>query len=362
MKLRFLKIQFLLLMIPLYMPSQTITYLGNWPANYIISDNIFELIEDCLGKNKFKEILNEEKGRSIFLSYDLNGNLRNINTGRIFDHFQKAYFLEEEWENIFDYFDNLPPLPLSNPVDYINEENKYYNLDIAKFINRIVDVDGHSFECRWDYDLQGHCCPKDEPFYDWFKKSLYSYDFNVRKENPDFLFGNMHWYELSGRYYDKYNAGYLESTQPKNEYFKQSGYCWTKIPIKNYTVNLQVPINSKITIAPDTLSATVNFPNSTHVFIQYTKGLPYTKLWYGEDNPRKRLINELIVRRKHIISSGSFELDGICIRWIRIRYRYGITITIYSKCINWDNDYYKTVIIPATVVLRPKFKTIFLKD
>lgn len=369
MRYKLSQIQHLLLILTLFTTSQANAYRKNPPADYIISDYIFELIEDCLGKEKFSEILNEEKGRWLYFSYSLNGSLENIGTGYIFNNYQKAYFLEEEWERIFDYFHDLPPFPIANPVSYTHKEKKYHNLDIEQTINRLGNNNKIGFRCSWQFrgNYNNHSCPKNKLFYDWFEKNLYNYDFSIRGENPDSLFGKMHWSELGAQYYDKYNSGKLkpdtvEHLWSKGNHFKQTGYYWEKIPIKNYTVNLQIPLDSKITIAPDTLSATVNFPDSTYVLIQYTKGLPYTKLWNNEGSPRKRLIDSLDVNSIYILSRGYFVLNGNYIYWIRIRYRYGITITIYSKHINWIDNYYKTVIIPATIVLRPKFKNIYLND
>lgn len=344
-------------------------------ADFITSDYIFELIEDCLGEEKFKQILNEEKGRGLFLSYDLNGELALIGTGVIIGIDQKAYFLENEWEQIFDYIHDLPPLPLPNPMKYDYDEHKYYYIDIPNTVTECINHSIGSFDCEWRFrgNFNDYSCPKDQPYSDWFKKNLYTYDFSIRGENPDSLFGKMHWEQLRCGYFDKLNSENMKPKPPRiirimAELFKHPGFSWKKIPIKNYTVNLQVPYGSKVKIAPDTLSATVDFPDSTWVVIQYTKGLPYTKIWELEENPRKRIIEEISVDDKSLLSSGHYIDNEEGVQWDRIRFRYGITITMYSKYKHWNikywnHDHYReTVLIPATVVLRPKFKNIYLKD
>lgn len=355
----------------LLLAYQANAYWVNLPAKHILSDYMFELLEDCIGKEKFKEILNEEKGYNMFLSYNLNGELENIGTGKIFNDYQKSYFLEMEWEQIFDYFHNLPPFPISNPIDYDWDKKLNYNLDTKQSINKIAKANGRTFEVNWEYGSDGGILrtkgyPQNEPFYNWYKNSLYKYDFSIRNENPDSLFGKIGWEKLRSIYSYKYNVGKIKPSLPKditfNELFKQLKYSWVKIPIKNYTVNLQVPIGSKIKIDPDTLSATVNFPDSTYVIIQYTKDLPYTKLWDGEVHPRKRLIDEIEINSRYLLSRGAFVANGNRFIWERIRYRYGVTITIYSKSFYWNLDYSKMVIIPATIVMRPKYKNIYLKD
>lgn len=352
MKSLLLRILFFIILLLFIPPSRSNAFGYNFHAEDIISDNIFELIEDCLGKEKFIDILNAEKGRRLYFSYDLNGDLENITTGIIFGYFQKAYFLEEEWEQIFEYFHDLPPFPLSNPVNYLTEEKKYYD--------RIVDQNGYTFMCDCTYGVGGTVCPKDEQFYDWFQKNLYNYNFNIDGENPYSLFGRVHWYELRARYYDKYNSEGIRPTGPKynwitGDHFKKYGYNWEKIPIKNYNVNIQVPKGSRVAIAPDTLSAKIDINNSTYISIQYTKGMPYTKIWDGETNPRERVIESTTVTSKYVLSSGRYEN----IDWIRMRYRYGITVTLYTKETRLT-EFSKAIIMPITIVMRPRYKTIYL--
>ena len=360
-----MKIKFAVLSVGLLFALNGYTYPHKLAAKWIASDYIFELISDCLGEEKIKEIVDSLPlfDDDIGLVYDLDGNLVEILTGYALSYYEWAYFLESEWEQIFDYFQDLPPMPLLNPSEYSHEEHKYFNLNTKNVINNLKSI---YFESNWRFrgNFYDSVCPKNKPPYEWFKKNLYNYDFKIRDEHPDSLFGEMKWHELRA-----YNSGKLEkfkSEMISPEDFKKDGYSWKKIPINMYTVNIQMPTGTTIYIAPDSLSASCIFPDSTRISIQYTKGVQSTKLWDGEKDPRKRVSDGTRVTDKYVFSSGVFIDNNKETFWTRIRYRYGITITMYSSPIKKPlNDYidYQTIVLrTATIVMRPKYKNIYLKD
>ena len=345
-------------------------YESNGAAWANFNDNIIEHISDCLGKDKLKSIVNENKPRlSMRIFFDLDGKLNNIQTKRM----QTTYFADNEWESIFDYISKLPQLPLPNCYTYLyfDSGNVFHKEEaIGMSYNSLIKLGKIFFNVGWNLveesENSKQYVDSVKPF-DILEKKLYNYKSFYRTEHPDSLFGLMRWEEVKRRYHDALKSGeYKEKPRIWDLIydceFDDEGYNWEKIPIKNYSVNIQVPIDSKITIATDSLSAMVDFPDSTYVNIQYTKGDEWTKLYETETNPRKRQIYSSVVTEKYLLSSGEFELNGKMIYWQRIRYRYGVTVTLYTSAKDNLTKYYSTVIAPITVVLRPKFKTIYLND
>lgn len=345
-------------------------YMQSYVPEYINSNYIFELVSDCLGEENFREVVNDNPLKLVDLSYDMNGNLERMGSGRRIHGYEWSGFLDSEWEQMFDYFDNLPPMPLPNPSK--NDRDR----DVESVMNGIKRVKGISFDGSWRtlWKYRDEYYYKDNPDFDWLEDCHSSYDIKDSGENPDSIFGEIKWHEVRSLYSEAFNSGNLKPDNPGLKFltpedFKKDGYCWEKIPISKYTVNIQMPVGTTISIAPDSLSASCIFPDSTRVSIQYTKGEPYTKLWDGEKNPRKRLITEAIVTDKYVLTSGGFmensENKEVTF-WGRIRYRYGVTITIYSSptADNLNNfiDDEKVVLQTATIVMRPKYKNIYLKD
>lgn len=210
--------------------------------------------------------------------------------------------------------------------------------------------------------------PDSISIYDWniknsYKMPYYPYCYG----SLDSIFGNMKWEEVKYRHNKAVELGTFKIQKAPTEIieasdYKQEGYCWEKIPIKNYNINIQVPIGSKIKIANDTLSANITFPDSTYISIQYTKGLSGLKLTENETNPRQRRVSRIRVTKKMVSSWGEFEHDGKDVYWQRERYRYGVTLTLYASSWNKFSKYYKPIFGTLTIVMRPKYKTIYLKD
>lgn len=353
----------------IYRNSGTL-YEQNRGAAEIIRYNVYEYICDCLGKDVLEGVINENNSDLSFrIFYNPDGNLNKIMTNNM----RVSFFSGKEWESIFDYLHELPPLPLPNCLTYINlYPYAIYTKDtitnsahqsIIDFSKMIYSVALCPKETRANTELNTDTI---KPF-DIIEREIYDYEPYYRTEHPDSLFGLMRWEEVKRRYHDALKSGEFKEKpriwgQIYDCEFDNERYIWEKIPIKNYSVNIQVPIDSKITIATDSLSAMVDFPDSTYVNIQYTKGDEWTKLYETETNPRQRQIYSSVITEKYLLSSGEFELDGKMIYWQRIRYRYGVTVTLYTYAKDNLTKYYSTVIAPITVVLRPKFKTIYLND
>lgn len=190
-------------------------------------------------------------------------------------------------------------------------------------------------------------------------------DINILKQ--DSLVGKMQWRELKQRCIEssqnsnKWKRRHNINEQDKNKYnanFEKLE--WVRIPIKNYNIDLQIPKYSKISFKSDSLSALIQFPHSSWLTIQYTKGDGETKLYDNETDFRNRSICSNIITKQYILSKGKFEENGITTFWGRIRFRYGITVTLYSSKESLIDKYEETVFTPISIELRPKYKTIYL--
>ena len=100
----------------IYRNSGTL-YEQNRGAAEIIKYNVYEYICDCLGKDVLEDVINENNS-CLFLRifYNPDGNLNKIMTNNM----RVSFFSGKEWESIFDYLHDLPPLPLPNCLTYIN--------------------------------------------------------------------------------------------------------------------------------------------------------------------------------------------------------------------------------------------------
>ncbi len=352
-------------------PIKYITlYEPNRSATEIINYNVYEYISDCLGRDILEKAVNESG--SCFharIFYDPDGEINSIQTRKM----QNLYFTPTEWEVIFDYLHDLPPLPLPNCFTYLNlGPGEIYTKDTIVDIahQSLIDYTCMFFPIVWSPDIK-ECnttlAVDSIKQFDVIEGNQYQYKPFYRTEHPDSLFGLMRWEEVKRRYHDALESGGYEQTplvrdQIYDGDFDAKGYTWEKIPIKNLSVNIQVPVDSETTLSPDTLSASVTFPDSTYIDIRYTKDMPWTELYDGEKSPRKRQIYKNIVTEKYILSSGEFVRNGKTTYWERIRYRYGLTVTLYTSKESNLEKYYSPVIATITTVLRPKFKTIYLKD
>lgn len=347
-------------------------YEPNMGAWKILDYNIYEYIRDCLGKDNMEKAINENNScLSIRIFYNPDGNLNKIMTNNI--NMRTSFFTEEEWESIFDYLHNLPPMPLPNCYTYINlYPYEIYTKDtiIDMAHQSIIDFSRMFYSVAICPDIThtntGLTADSIKPF-DIIERQQYNYKPFYRTEHPDSLFGLMRWEEVKRRYHDALESGEFKEKPRIRDLiydgdYDCEGYKWEKIPVRNLSVNMRVPIGSKISVATDTLSASISFPDSTFVDIQYTKGQPWTKLYDGETNPRKRHIYNSSVTDNYLLSSGEFICDGKTTYWQRIRYRYGLTVTLYTADKANLEKYYPPVIATITPVLRPKSKTIYFKD
>lgn len=206
-------------------------YLVSYVPKHVNSNYIFELIRDCLGKENFREIVDQHYSTSLYFFYDMNGDLKKITTGQIFDVFLYAQFLESEWEQMFDYIKNLPPMPLPNPSKY------YYDGDVESVMNKINRNKGISFDGSWRnyWRYGGVEYSKEESYFEWLENSHSSYDIKDSGENPDSIFGEINWHDVRSQYFEALNSGNLKPNIPKfnmitPEDFKKEGYCWEKSP------------------------------------------------------------------------------------------------------------------------------------
>jgi hypothetical protein len=352
-----------------------ILYEQNGGAWEIINYNAYEYIRDCLGAEGLEKVVNENNSDLYMkLYYNLDGGLNSFQLTRFnYEYFTNAYFTEKEWETIFDYIHTLPPLPLPNCYTYIflGPDEFYTKNEIIDLSHQsLIDFTGMSIGITWRLDsgCKKMGLPTDSvKSFNLLEGQQYQYKPFYRTEHPDSLFGLMRWEEVKRRYHDALESGeFKEKPRIRDQIYDgdydAKGYMWKKIPVKNFSVNVQVPVDSKTALAADTLSASVVFPDSTYLDIRYTKGMPWTELYDGEDNPRKRHVYKNIVTEKYILSSGEFVRDGKTTYWERIRYRYGLTVTLYTSKKSNLEKYYSPIIATITAVLRPKFKTIYLKD
>lgn len=342
----------------------------NPQAQTIIRYNVYEYIRDCLGRDTLEKAVNENNScLFIRIFYNPDGELNSIHTRRM----ENPYFTEAEWESIFDYFHDLPPLPLPNCYTYINlyPYGIYTKDTITDMAHQSIIDFSKMFHAvalcpKVKSDSSGQYTDSITPF-DAIERKQYKYKPFYRTEHPDSLFGLMRWEEVKRRYHDALESGEFKEKPRIRDLiydgdYDSEGYKWEKIPVRNFSVNMRVPSGSKISVATDTLSASISFPDLTSVDIKYTKDEPWTKLYDGETNPRKRHIYNSTVTDNYLLSSGEFICDGKTMYWQRIRYRYGLTVTLYTSKKSNLEKYYSPVIATITAVLRPKFKTIYLKD
>lgn len=137
-------------------------------------------------------------------------------------------------------------------------------------------------------------------------------DINILKQ--DSLVGKMQWRELKQRCIEssqnsnKWKRRHNINEQDKNKYnanFEKLE--WVRIPIKNYNIDLQIPKYSKISFKSDSLSALIQFPHSSWLTIQYTKGDGETKLYDNETDFRNRSVCSNIITKQYILSKGKFK-------------------------------------------------------
>lgn len=335
-------------------------------GNALNSYNFFEYVKECFDKNKLQQIIQENHNNSCSFRviYDLEGTLKSFFRDTPFEQ----YFTEEEWETLFDYFYQLPPLPLNNvPKKILIEDDKY-----ATDLNSILDY-VYKFLIRTSFNpvIIGWSMAEPDSISTLTceEEMLNNPNFAKRFGGIPAVYGNTNWVEMKRRYYQAVKDGeFKQKSQMKywepifNAQMDKEGYYWDKIPINNYSVNLQLPIGARVVNAPDTLSSLIYLPDSCRLSIQYSKGSDGLKLFDGENNQRNRRILSLLVKDRYMLLWGKFEQHGKTTYWLRIRYRYGITMTLYTTNLNILEQYFKTIIAPVTIVLRPKFKNIYLND
>lgn len=344
------------------------TMLGDDLNNY----NFFEHVKECFDKNKLRQIIQENRNKVCCFDviYDLEGTLKSFFLDSPYDRYPDyQYFTEGEWETLFDYFYRLPPLPLPNPPEkmYFDINDYYPNLDsVLSFVYKSQprQISFNAVRIWWEmneYDSISNITKNE--------KNLNDPKYIERWGGLHSVYGNMNWVDMKCAYYQAVKNGEFKQKQRMkywepifNAKLNKKGYYWDKIPINNYSVNLQLPIGAKVFNAPDTLSSLIYLPDSCRLSIQYSKGSDGLKLFEGENNQRNRRILNFLVKDRYMLLWGKFEQSGKITYWQRIRYRYGVTITLYATNMRILEQYFEDIIASITIVLRPKYKNIYLKD
>lgn len=334
--------------------------------------NFFEHVKDCFDENKLGQIIQENQNNDCRFEviYDLEGTLKSFFLDSPYDRYPDyQYFTEGEWETLFDYFYRLPPLPLPNPPNkmYFDVNDYYPNLDsVLSFVYKSLtqQISVNSVKVWWEMD-ESDSIPKITKN----EKKLNDPKYIERLGGLHSVYGKMNCVDVKRAYYKAVKDGIFKQKQQRrywepifNANLNRRGYYWDKIPINNYSVNIQLPSWARVVNATDTLSSSIYLPDSCRLSIQYSKGSDGLKLFDGENNQRNRRILNLLVKERYMLLWGKFEQSGKTTYWLRIRYRYGITMTLYATNLNILEQYFKTIIAPVTIVLRPKFKNIYLND
>lgn len=341
----------------------------NGDAQLLVRKNNFEFLFECIGKQTLLDILKDNgETPDIRLIYNLDGELEKI---LLNGYLTRAMcFNSSEWEKIYNYFSELPPTEIPNQQSKLwdNERRKWISRDTLEnnYYEEIINS-GHYFDfissLKKDASVEELINSRDFVLKN-IRELLYKH---LSINNQDPLFKTNPWVELKRKIQIKGNIGSNINNNKNKERnpnnlmnYSASNYYWEKIPINNLNVNIQVPNNSKTKISRDSLSAFILLPNDYYISIQYTKNKPETKLYLGETNFRKRLVDKLIVDKNKIISWGNFTQFGEEYYWLRYRFRYGVTITLYGKNESMIENYQDLIFNTITIVRRPSFNGVYL--
>lgn len=344
------------------------TMLGRDFNNY----NFFEYVKECFDKNKLGQIIKENQNNECRFDviYDLEGTLKSFYLDSPFERIPDyQYFTEGEWEALFDYFYRLPRLPMPNPPQKMYFDTNNYLPDLGSVLSFVYE--SQTLQVSYDAVRVSWKINKSDSISNITKNEINLNDpqYIKRYGGIGSVYGDMNLVDMKRAYYQAVNDGKFKQKQ-RIKYWEPifnanlniKGYYWDKILLNNYSVKMQLPIGAKIVNSPDSLSASINLPYSCRLSIQYSKGDDGLKLFKGENNQRNRRILRLLVRDRYMLLWGKFEQSGKTTYWQRIRYRYGVTITLYATNMRILEQYFEDIISSTTIVLRPKYKNIYLKD
>lgn len=309
-----------------------------------MSNKMYELLNEFLKSDQIGDIP-ESVYRNIWwtVAYGHDGQLKRIRN----HYFDNPTFTEFEMEQIFDYLKTFPPMEIPNPAEVMWDNCKgyiYKDTIMENFYKSLVEA-GLDFSCLIS-DAKSNIT----------NKYLMENDLDPNEILTDTLFTDMNWVEVRKRhphtYYEEYNV----------DRFDEVGWKWDKIQIGSYNVYIQVPEQSQVVVADDGLSARINLPDSAYIMVNYSRGKTYVPVFDENEDPRAMNFYKMEVNNEYVLSEGAlmnyaFSEDaynsGDQLFWYRIRFRYGITVTVYSddylRLLNYVGKTLKT----TTVSLQP---------
>lgn len=306
-------------------------------CNYLKSDSAFH-IPDSLYDNI-----------SLIFKYSPEGELsaiENLNANRI-----SPIFSEQDMLLIYDYFKNLPPFEIPNTEDKIWDRSigKYiYKDTIKENYYNYLKVCGDNIWCNTSstYIIE---------YTDSGTFDKINVDSILPKIQLDTIFGEMNWVEVKKRYYaaGEEDDDYFRKKEINKNHMYGAEYSWTKIPIDSYNVYIQLPDSSKIDLSPDLSFANIYFPDSSYLYLNYSKDK------VNDFNPSKYnynffdKINDMKVNDKYILSEGNEDIDDGKEYFARIRFRHGITATVYTDDYIKLMEFIKYTLKTITTTIRP---------
>lgn len=306
-------------------------------CNYIKSDSAFH-IPDSLYDNI-----------DLIIKYNPEGvltEIRNMNANRSY-----PIFAEQDLVRVFDYFKNLPPFEIPNTKDKIQDQSsaKYIYKDtiMGNYYN-YLKISGYTIWCN------------SIPMYLYeYTDSGALYEINIDSILPkiqiDTVFGDMSWVEVKKKYYASGvdEDDYFRKKEIKKDDMSKEGYYWTRIPINKYNVNIQIPDSSRIELSPDASSASVYFPDTSYLYINFSKDK------INDFNPSKYnysffdKITDMKVNDKYILSEGNEDINGGKEYFARIWFRHGITATVYTDEHSKLLSFIRYTLETITTTIRP---------
>lgn len=302
-------------------PFETSSY-----ARGLIQIQFQNLLHDYL-KHEMKSQIPDSLYEHISLIFKYNpegrlSEIRDINVGR-----PCQIFTEQDLVKVFDYFKDLPPFEIPNTTDKLwsDWEGKYiYKDTIKRNYYDYLKIGGYTiFFGKANTYLANYT---DSGFMFVDIRTV------LGKIGKDTVFGDMNWVEVKKQYYASGvdEDDYFEKKEIKKDDMSKEGYYWTKIPINKYNVNIQIPDSSKIELSPDASSANVYFPDSSYLYINFSRDK------INDFNPSKYnysffdKIIDMKVNDKYILSEGNEDIDDGKEYFARIWFRHGITATVYT--------------------------------
>lgn len=341
-------------------------YAPNEYAQLIVRRNNFEHLYNAVGESAILEILEQNKVTPrIRLIYNLDGELDRIMLNEYLP--RPMSLTSSEWESLFDYFSRLPPSDLPNQQSFIWDD---YHRNLLTSDSMKQNYFKEIIESGYYSDFIGIVYKKDVDALinsnnfnmEALRTILYK---NIPIDKCDSLFSDYQWVELKKSHSNNLSYKHLsEFDNVKHEIninYNAKDYTWEKISIENININIQLPKVSKVTKSKDSVSISIQLPNDYFMTIQDTKNISESEL-YKEDkkNLRKRLVQHLTVDKNKIVSWGDFILNGKEFYWLRYRYHYGVTVTLYGNSDTDFKEYQNIILNTITMTLRPKYNNIYL--